>query len=272
MADRAPLYRPVASHLPPVYQEDVTSWEQLTGFLEPLDALLRAYVAQLEDLTTWLSPGAAAVQPPGLAPSGAAAERQLALLAELASWFGFAFPESWRVPGDPLAEIERRTDFVRRAARLWRRRATPQGFVDWLSFAFGLDDPAGRPILIEHFKYRPSGDTSGTTAADDDPYALRLTLLVPRTAAFADYRRRREVVEFVERWAPAHLLTAVCWVRPDAGWDPTDLAEMRSVIESLVGFTPEEDGIHLDADDVDPTPPNRLGTGLLPGPGVAPGD
>ena len=76
MPDRTPLYRQVAEHLPGVYQEDADSWAQIAGYLAPVDALLRAYVAQLEDVTTWLSPDARSMQPPGL-PAGAPATVQL---------------------------------------------------------------------------------------------------------------------------------------------------------------------------------------------------
>lgn len=279
MPDHGALYRPVAEHLPAVYQEDEASWEQLTGYTSLLDELYRAYVAQLEDLTTWLSPAAASVQPPGLssraqpptaheAAAGSLAEQ--ALLEELASWFSFAFPLSWttgglEAQGDELRRKERA--FVLRAARIFRRRGTPQGFVDWFCFAFDIAE-GDRPVLIEHFKYRPSGDPSGRTAIDPDPYGLRVTLLVPRTTAFDDYRRRREVAEFVRNWLPAHLLAAVCWVDPDVDWQPLDAAGMRSILTQLAGYTPERDGIHFSGPDVDPVPPNRLGQGRLPGSGV----
>ncbi|MGZ8716856.1 MAG: hypothetical protein ACXWYO_07065 [Gaiellaceae bacterium] len=279
MPDHGALYRPVAQHLPAVYQEDESSWEQLTGYLELLDRLYRAYIAQLEDVTTWLSPAAANVQPPGLSaqtqppvPGGpaAGAAREQALLEELAAWFSFTFPLSWsggdlEAPQDELRRKERA--FVARAARIFRRRGTPQGFVDWFCLAFDVPE-AHRPVLIEHFKYRPSGDSSGLTAADPDPYGLRVTLLVPRSAAFDDYRRRREVVEFVRNWLPAHLLTAVCWVDPEAEWRPVDAAGMRSILTRLAGYTPEDDGIHFSGPDIDPIPPNRLGQGRLPGTGV----
>lgn len=279
MPDHGTLYRPVAEHLPAVYQEDEASWEQLTGYVGLFDELYRAYVAQLEDVTTWLSPAAANVQPPGLsshaqppeaggAAAGALAEQ--ALLEELASWFSFAFPLSWspgelEAPQDQLRRKERA--FVLRAARIFRRRGTPQGFVDWFCFAFDIAE-TDRPVLIEHFKYRPPGDTSGLTAAEPDAFGLRVTLLVPRTDAFDDYRRRREVADFVRNWLPAHLLTTVCWVDPEEDWRPLNAAGMRSILTRLAGYTPEDDGIHFSGPAVDPTPPNRLGQGRLPGTGV----
>lgn len=279
MPDHGALYRPVAEHLPAVYQEDEASWNQVTGFLGLVDELYRAYVAQLEDVTTWLSPAAANVQPPGLSShaqppaaggpaAGALAEQEL--LDELASWFSFTFPLSWsggdlEAPQDRLRRKERA--FVLRAARIFRRRGTPQGFVDWFCFAFDVPE-TDRPVLIEHFKYRPSGDPSGLTAADPDPYGLRVTLLVPRTAAFDDYRRRREAADFVRHWLPAHLLTTVCWVDPAEDWRPLDAAGMRSILTRLAGYTPEDDGIHFSGPGIDPIPPNRLGQGRLPGTGV----
>ena len=272
MPDRTPLYRQVAEHLPGVYQEDADSWAQLAGYLAPVDALLRAYVAQLEDVTTWLSPDARSMQPPGLPAGAPAADRHRAVFDELASWFAFEFPASWSE--DPARDLDRRRAFLLRAARLWRRRGTPQGFVDWFCFAFEVD-PANRPLLLEHFKYRPAGDTSGRDEdedPDDDRYGLRATLLVPRTDQFDDYRRRREVVEFVERWAPAHVLFAVCWVLPDQDWRPATPAAMATLLDELAGYTPEEDGIHLKNGNVEPIPPNRLGQGRLPGTGVRPED
>lgn len=276
MPERPPIYRPVAEHLPAVYQEEPASWEQLTGYLSALDTLLRAYVAQLEDVTTWLSPNARDVQPPGLPPGAPAADRHRAVFAELASWFAWEFPQSWRVGRDVESQLDRERAFLLRAARLWRRRGTPQGFVDWFCFAFGIEAPVGtedddRPLLIEHFKHRPTGDPSGRDEDEDDDadqYALRVTLLVPRTAAFDDYRRRREAVEFVERWLPAHIHGSVCWVLPGEDWRPTSSAEMRELLEELAGYTPEEDGIHVRGEGVDPIPPNRLGQGRLPGTGV----
>ncbi len=279
MPEHGALYRPIAEHLPAVYQEDELSWDELTGFLESLDELFRAYVAELEDLPAWLSPAAAGVQPPGLSTraqppvageSAAGAFREQALLEELASWFAFSIPPSWDDgPAEAQADALRRKEreLVLRAARIFRRRGTPQGFVDWFCFAF--DIPAGeRPVLIEHFKYRPPGDPSGATAAEPDPYGLRVTLLVPRTDAWDDYRRRREAAEFVRAWLPAHLLAALCWVDPEAAWDPLDAAKVRAMLVELSGYTPEEDGIHVRGPEVDPIPPNRLGQGRLPGSGL----
>jgi hypothetical protein len=272
----SPLYRPIAEHLPAVYQEDIQSWDELTGYLALVDALYRAYVAELEDVTSWLSPAAANVQPPGLRAAGGGGERELALLDELASWFGFAFPGSWR-PAEDEASLDalraKERAFVLRAARLFRRRGTPQGFVDWFCFAFDIVEPDERPVLLEHFKYRPGGDTHGSAPPDPldpDPFALRVTLLVPRTDAFDDYRRRREAAEFVRQWLPAHLLGVLCWVDPEVDWQPTNAAQMRNVLDRLAGYTPEEDGLHLRGEAVDPIPPNRLGQGRLPGTGVRP--
>jgi hypothetical protein len=272
--EHAPLYRPVAAHLPAIYQEDAESWAQVTGYLGLLDELFRAYAAQVEDVTTWLSPAGVRQPAPGRAPGTTAEVEEL--LDELADWFAFRFPASWDpAPGAPDAEVAaalaRRRDFVLRAARFWRRRGTPQGLVAWLSFLFALDTVADRPIVLEHFKYRPAGDTTGSAEGDDDPYALRLSVLVPRTAAFDDYRRRRELVEAVERWAPAHLMTRVCWFDPDrltatddTRIDPADVARTRALLADIRDFIPEADGIHLHDPDVAPAAGDRLGHGRLP--------
>jgi hypothetical protein len=275
MASAAPEYRPIAEHLPAIYQEDAASWEQVRGFLGLVDALYRSYLGALEDLTTWLSPDARTVQPPGIAPQDDPVAEYMAVYAELADWFAYAFPPSWAT-GDADADLDRRRAFLLRVARLWRRRGTPGGFYAWFGFYFfGLTVPAhdDRPIMIEHFKYRAANDTSGATKPDPnapipDPAAHQVTLLVPRTTAFDDYRRRREVVQFVAREAPAHLLFRVCWVPPGYALSLTNTAAVRKVLASLVSYVTYDDGIHLDEPPGTAKAVDRLGEGLLPGAGT----
>jgi hypothetical protein len=271
VASAAPEYRPIAEHLPAIYQEDPASWEQVQGFLGLVDALYRAYLASLDDLTTWLSPEARTVQPPGVAPQDDPVGAYRAVFAELADWFAYAFPPSW-ASGDADADLDRQREFLLRVARFWRRRGTPSGFYSWFCFYFGLSpaSPDDLPILIEHFKYRPPSDTSGQQKPDPlvpDPYAHRVTLLVRRTTTFDDYRRRREVVQFVSREAPAHLLFRVCWVPPGYTLDLTKTAAVRTVLESLAGYVTYDDGIHLDEPPAVAKAGDRLGQGQLPGGG-----
>ncbi|MGZ4389166.1 MAG: hypothetical protein ACXVZL_07280, partial [Gaiellaceae bacterium] len=125
MPEPAPLYRPIVEHLPAVYQEDERSYDEVTGYLGLVDELLRGLAVDLDELTTWLSPDARTVAVPGL-PAAATADDQfdrlVAAFDELADWFAFAFPETWRVPDDRDAELDRKREFLLRAARIWRRR------------------------------------------------------------------------------------------------------------------------------------------------------
>ena len=163
-----------------------------------------------------------------------------------------------------------------RAARTWRRRGTPRGFVDWFSFYFDVA-AADRPILLEHYKYGTV--TSGSSSLD--PW-LRATLLVPSTPQFNDAARRAEVPHFVDRYAPAHVHMRVCWVEPgfDAidfpaeGASAADIAahrdQVRDLLCSLVSFIDHGVAIHVreclsDGDTFD-----RLGLGRLPGGGSEP--
>ena len=263
-------YTPIAEHLPAVYAEDPASHDELTGYLALFDTALRAQLAALDDVTTWLSPSAARVEPPGLDPGRDAARQAYeALQDELAGWFGFRFPDSWREQsGQPLGEaawLERRRQFLLRAARLWRRRGTPRGFHAWFCCFFGLEAPAAgqpdpRPILLEHFKYRPP-------AAQPEDYALRITLLVPLGPAFRDFARRREAVRFLEREAPAHLLTRLCWFDPAAPPDLSAVANVRTLLERITSFVPLADGIRLDKPPDVSRPNDLLGEGALPGGG-----
>jgi len=268
--ERVPRYRPVAEHLPAVYQSDADSWAQVRAYLALVDALNRSALAALEDLPLWLSPDARALHPPGLRESASADEvydRYLALADELADWFGFSFPETWRVPGDREQELDRKLEFCRRAARFWRRRGTPRGFYAFLCYWFELDDKVDRPVLVEHFALRPH-------AADPEEGARQVTLFVPRGPAFAKYERRRELIRFVDRYAPAHLVMRVCWINPKQLANlypaPTDTAavkrtKLRALLDTVGDFTPEPDGIHLELSPFPDRPLDRLGHGTLPG-------
>jgi hypothetical protein len=272
--ETAPAYRPIAEHLPAIYQEDAASYEQVSGFLALVDDLYRSYLGELESLAAWLSPEARNVWPPGtpydansaaLVGDGTPSSRGAVgtLLAELASWFAYSFPPSWSTR-DADADRDREREFLLRVSRLWRRRGTPTGFYSWLCFYFALEE-AERPFLVEHFKYRKT-PLPGQAPADEDPDAHVVTLLVPRTPKFDDYRRRRELHQFVSREAPAHLLMRLCWVPPGFTLDTTKKTDVRAVLDTLAGFTPLSDGLHL-TDVPQATVLDRLGEGLLPGGG-----
>jgi hypothetical protein len=278
MPDLASAYRTTASHLPAIYQEDAASWRQVNDYLSLTDEVVRSLITELDELGTWLSPRARQVAVPGVghgSGSSDAIERLLALADELAGWFAYEFPASWRDPDDPDAELDRKFDFLLRVARLWRRRGTPTGFYSWLCVRFGIG-PAERPIMIEHFKYR--SDDPGADPDDEDAAAHRVTLLVPVPTSgpgaagtlFGDYRRRRELLEFVERNAPAHLLFRVCWIAADdpryEDYDPTGVTEVRELLETIATYTSADDGIHLEHDPPSGSPLNRIDLGNLPGP------
>ena len=275
MAGVVPEYRPVADDLPPVYAEDAASFAQVESFLSLADDLNRAYVARLDELTTWLSPDALGSWPADRGPDAggdAVLARYLAVYDELARWLAFRFPPSW---GSEPASLDKRRSFLARAAQLWRRRGTPQGFVGW--FCFWFDVPAeGRPTLVEHFKY---GVPTGTKGDDGPAPWLRATLFVPATDRFDGFERRREAIAFVERFAPAHVLMRVCWVKPT--WalpdqPPMDASEddigryrtaVRQLLCGLVSFTDHEHGIRIWECIDQGRPGDRLDVGQLPGGG-----
>jgi hypothetical protein len=283
MPEPVSLYRPAAEVLPSVYQDDAVSYEQVTGYLSFVDDLLRAYLAALEDVTAWLGPGALGVRPPGLS-SGLTAVPEAdkdhpqvvavgELFAELAGWFAFTMPRSWEQldtagERDPEATLDRQREFLLRAARIWRERGTPRGFLAWLCFWFELDDEDEIPILIEHFKYRDDHTLGRVGESREDPYAHRVSLLVP-LGPFGAHERRRELVQFVARHAPAHLVVRVCWVAE--GFEPPPLgdeAAVRQLLTTISSFVEEDDGFHLGKCPLDEAGPrDRLGQGVLPGGG-----
>jgi len=198
-------YVALAQELPAVYQDDAASFAQLDGYLGMVDEVLRTYAEEIADLPSWLSP-AASVWPPGVAFDDGADkvhEAVLALYDVLAGWFAFRVPGSWRTDAEGIA---RRRAFAARAVRLWRRRGTPRGFLDWFCLYFGIVDPADRPVLLEHFKYGPPAP--GEPGLDP---GLRATLLVRNEPLFGEYARRVEAAAFVQRYAPSHVLLRLCW-------------------------------------------------------------
>lgn len=262
-------YVALAQELPAVYQDDAESFAQLDGYLSLVDETFRDYAEEVADVPAWLSP-AASVWPPGV-PVDAGAEEVHAALVDLydtlAGWFAFRYPGSWRTDDEGMA---RRREFVWRAARLWRRRGTPRGFLDWFCHYFGVGTTA-RPMLIEHFKYGvPPASEPGL-----DP-ALRATLLVPATTQFREYARRAEAAAFVQRYAPSHVVMRLCWVRagfalPDPpAQDATakTLGKYREAMRHLIcgihDDVPHSTALHL-GDCVDEgTPRDRLDVGRLP--------
>ena len=262
-------YVALAQELPAVYQDDAESFAQLDGYLSLVDEVFRGYAEEVADLPSWLSP-AGSVWPPGVpvdAGGDAVHAAALELFDLLGEWFAFRFPGSWRRDADGVA---RRRELVLRAARLWRRRGTPRGFLDWFCLYFGVG-AASRPVLLEHFKYgAPAPGESGL-----DP-GLRATLLVPATAQFRQYARRAEAAAFVHRYAPSHVLMRLCWAEPglDLPEPPAKTnaaavrayqAAMRRVLCGLRDDVPHSAALHL-GDCVDEgTPRDRLDIGRLPG-------
>ncbi len=275
MASQSPVYTPLAAQLPAVYAEDSDSWAQLESYLGLADDLNRAYAERLAELATWLSPEATSLWPGDRAvgmTEDAVLARYQAVFDELARWFAFRFPPSW---GVDAASLRQRQTFLARAARLWRRRGTPRGFVDWFAFWFRTE-PADRPILVEHYKFGQPTGSSGEVGPE--PW-LRATLFVPSTEPFSDFNRRREAIWFAEQFAPAHVHVRVCWVKP--GWSldpvpgpgatPSDIAAYRKrvngVLCSLVSFVDHANGIHIWECVDEGRPVDRLNVGQLPGGG-----
>lgn len=260
-------YVALAQELPAVYQDDAASFAQLDGYLGLVDEVLRTCAEELAEVGAWLSP-AGTVWPPGVpvdAGEEAVHEALVELYDVLAGWFAFRIPGSWRTDADGMA---RRREFVARAVRVWRRRGTPRGFLDWFCLSFGISDPQARPVLLEHYKYGlPEDGEPGL------PPGLRATLLVPSTPQFRDYANRVEAAAFVSRYAPSHVLVRLCWREPPVvlpeppapGADATDYRrQMRAELCRLRDEVPHEAALHL-GDCVDEGPPrDRLDVGQLP--------
>lgn len=200
---RSPDYTRLAAQLPPVYQDDVASYQQVDAYLGLADELAEATIEALEDAGFSLGPDAALRWPSEL-PLDAGSDALIASLLEsydaVAESFAFRFPSSW---GADEAAVLARRRFTAKAARLWRRRGTPRGFVDWFCTYFALEEQQFRPFLLEHFKV-PGG------VFDAEPFTA--TLFVPNSATFVDYRRRLEAADFARWYAPAHVFLRVCFV------------------------------------------------------------
>jgi hypothetical protein len=277
---RSPDYTRLAQQLPALYQDDAPSFAQLDAFLGLADELGHAHVERLEDLGLAVSPDAMLRWPAEL-PLDAGTDAVLTSYATtydvVASWLGFAFTSGW--PRTEAGLVKRRA-VLARMTRLWRRRGTPRGFLDWFCRYFDVA-PAARPLLVEHFK-APGGSLV------NEPYTA--TLLVPSTTQFEDFRQRREAVEFVNWYAPAHVWIRVCFVSPtlfdDVGIlaSPPELPEnatqaqvtayaaevatrqhdLNALLCSVVSVVSHANGIHIYACIDDGRAIDRLGVGLLP--------
>jgi hypothetical protein len=208
MADTArPLrsadYTRNAATLPALYQDDAASFSQVDAYLGLADDLNEGIAQVVEDLAFGFGPDAALSWPPDV-PLGAGPDPLLSALTArydaLTEWFAFEAPSSWGMGEQAIAA--RRT-FLARASRIWRRRGTPRGFLDWFCLYFGYEQEDERPVLLEHFKV-PGGDF------DPEPYTA--TLFVPNLDQFTDYHRRLEAGQFARWYAPAHVLLRVCFI------------------------------------------------------------
>ena len=203
---RSADYTRLADQLPPVYRDDEFSFAQVDAFLGLVDDVLQSFAANAEDVAFTLGPDALLRWPddvPLHAGPDALVDRYVEVLDEMASWWAYRFPSTW---GTDTAGLDKRRQFLLKAARLWRRRGTPRGFLDWFCLYFDLDVEDERPYLLEHFK-APGGPFTA------EPYTA--TLFVPNTLPFHDYARRREAADFVTQYAPAHVFVRVCYVRSD---------------------------------------------------------
>jgi hypothetical protein len=250
-------YTRLAQHLPAVYQDDAVSFGQIDAFLGLADEVNHAYLERLEDLAMTLGPDATLRWPADLpldAGRDALVQAYLDTYDEVARWASFTFPASW---GRTETGVAHRRSFLARMSRIWRRRGTPRGFLDWFCLAFDVAANR-RPYLLEHFK------VPGPQIPDPE---LTATLFVPSTTQFSDYRRRHEAIEFVRWYAPAHVLMRVCWTPPDfappappvppgAGASSTALAQfdaavdlyradLRALLCTVTSFIDQDNGIQI---------------------------
>ena len=267
----SPDYLPLALQLPHMYQEDAESFAQIDSYLGLADDLYRAVVDRLDEAGHWLSPLAPDLWPPTVPLTGgddALLASYEGLFDELAAWMAFRFPRSW---ASDAGGLSKRRAFLLNAARIWRRRGTPRGFLEWFAFAFDITADE-RPYLIEHYKVAMPG------SMPLDP-GLRATLFVPSTAQFSDFVRRREAIAFTDRYAPAHVHVRVCWTRPDFTLDPVPApgasiavqdayrTRVRELLCSLVSFIDHANGVRIWECVDEGRSIDRLGVGRLPGGG-----
>lgn len=277
---RSPDYTRVAALLPPLFQEDVASFTQVDAFLGLADELAHAHLERLEDLALQVSPDAL-LRWPAEVSLDAGADALLASYAAtydaVASWLGFEFPQGWQATE---AGLVKRREVLARMTRLWRRRGTPRGFLDWLCRYFDIA-ASDRPLLVEHYK-APGAQFPA------EPYTA--TIFMPSTTQFGSFTRRREAVEFVNWYAPAHVWIRVCFVATDyfaahgfllhpptlspgatqdqvtayAAEVATHQADLNSLLCSVVSVVSHADGVHIFECIDDGRGTDRLGVGLLP--------
>jgi hypothetical protein len=284
-AMRSPDFTRTATTLPALYHEDPQSYQQLDGYLGLADALHEAMLELLEDLEFGVGPDAALRWPTDL-PLDVGADALLGELTSrydaLATWFGYETPGSW---GAAESGVATRRQFLSKAARLWRRRGTPAGLIDWFCLYFGITEAQERPYLLEHFKV-PGG------TFDAEPFTG--TLFVPNSAQFEDYRRRLEAAQFTRWYAPAHVALRVCYVslgsleteigllnpptlEPDATDDEVDdyselvaqqAIDLRTLACSVVSVVNHSNGIRIYGCGLEGDEPERsidlLNLGKLP--------
>jgi hypothetical protein len=284
---RSPDLTRSAASLPPVYQEHLESFGQVDAYLGLADELARVQVEALDDLGALLGPDAS-LRWPGQLPATAGPAALAAALTErydsVARWVAFEFPGAWATD---LRGLTTRRTFLAKATRLWRRRGTPRGFIDWCCLYFGLHDQdrEERPVLVEHYKIAGPGFT---------PEPFTATLFVPLSPAVATNAQRVAVAEFVRWYSPAHLAIRVCFVPADvfdtfrvfadpamlAGDSPAAVATyeadlraqatlLRELMCTTVSAVSHADGIHLygcppDRPPVTERDIDHLGIGALP--------
>ena len=189
--DVAPDYLPLPAHLPAVYADDAASFAQLESYL--------GLVGRSQPGVPRADRRAGDMAQPGgrrpVARRPADRRRRRRGPRSVSRRVRRARPlVRVHVPAlvgnrTPTRSAQRR-EFLARAARLWRRRGTPRGFVDWFVFWFRVD-AADRPFLVEHFKFGMPTGSAGEQGADP---SSRATLFVPSTEQFSDFSRRREAI------------------------------------------------------------------------------
>ena len=243
---RSPDFTATSTLLPPVYQEQAASFAQVDAYLGLADELARAQVEALEDLLAVTGPDAALRWPTHL-PLAAGAEALVANLTatydEVARWLSFTVPSTWPVGAQGVAA---RRAFLGKATRLWRRRGTPRGFIDWFTLYHRLSVTTERPVLVEHYKiagpgFDPDPSTATLFVTGSVEVATYALLADNSTAALAAYESDLK--------AQAKLL--------------------RELLCSVVSVVSHADGIHLYGCPAERPPVaerdiDHLGIGALP--------